>query len=210
MVMLNSGVSASSLIANLQLENDIALPISNATYTQWLNELQQLLYREIIKEPKKATGANQTAAGLFDLSTLTIATDEATVEFEDVYKVFITTGGSSEIPTELVKMSLDMADAIPYIYFKENNKLGFRPKETSWETIIIYYHVRPKLVAITAPDTIGTGNIMVPHEFLDIVTAKLRGEAYRLTNEDIIAANWLNVYNQRLSDLRTWCESKRG
>ena len=50
---------------------------------------------------------------------------------------------------------------------------------------------------------------MLPYEFLDMVKAKLRGEAYKIANENSIAANWLNDYNAILMDFRAWVETKR-
>ena len=51
--MFNSGISASSLIADLQNEVDIAPPISNASYVMWLNSLEHILYTEFIQEQKQ-------------------------------------------------------------------------------------------------------------------------------------------------------------
>ena len=48
--MFDSGISAKALIAELQSEVDVALPIANSTYATWLNSLQWLLYSAIIKE----------------------------------------------------------------------------------------------------------------------------------------------------------------
>ena len=48
--MFDSGISAKALIAELQSEVDVALPITNSTYATWLNSLQWLLYSAIIKE----------------------------------------------------------------------------------------------------------------------------------------------------------------
>lgn len=51
-------------------------------------------------------------------------------------------------------------------------------------------------------------NIMVPVEFIDLVKAKLRGEAYKLVNEDGIAAKWLNDYNMLLETFKAWVFDK--
>ena len=49
---------------------------------------------------------------------------------------------------------------------------------------------------------------MVPYEFIDIIKAKLRGEAYKLANEDALAAKWLQDYNAQLQDFAAWVQDK--
>ena len=49
---------------------------------------------------------------------------------------------------------------------------------------------------------------MIPLEFIDLVKAKLRGEAYKLVNEDGIASKWLNDYNILLETFKLWITSK--
>ena len=55
---------------------------------------------------------------------------------------------------------------------------------------------------------IDNSNVMVPLEFIDLVKAKLRGEAYKLANEDDIAAKWLNDYNILLETFKAWISEK--
>ena len=49
---------------------------------------------------------------------------------------------------------------------------------------------------------------MLPVEFIDLVKAKLRGEAYKLANEDNHAAKWLNDYNTLLETFKAWIADK--
>ena len=53
-----------------------------------------------------------------------------------------------------------------------------------------------------------TDNVMVPLEFIDLVKAKLRGEAYKLANEDVLSAKWLNDYNILLENFKMWISEK--
>jgi len=72
-------------------------------------------------------------------------------------------------------------------------------REKAVEEMVIVYLVRP-IVKTTAV----SGNVMVPYEFIDLITAKLRGEAYKLCNEDAVAAKWLNDYNALLESFKQW------
>ena len=49
---------------------------------------------------------------------------------------------------------------------------------------------------------------MLPPELIDLAKAKLRGEAYKLANEDGLAAKWLNDYNVLLETFKVWIQSK--
>ena len=49
---------------------------------------------------------------------------------------------------------------------------------------------------------------MVPMEWLDLVGAKMRGEAYKIANEDGLSAKWLNDYNTQLEYLKIWAAKR--
>jgi hypothetical protein len=73
----------------------------------------------------------------------------------------------------------------------------------------IVHIVKPALVTVTSHGNISEGvNVMVPIEFIDLVKSKLRGEAYKLANEDALAAKWLNDYNTLLETFRAWITEK--
>lgn len=74
------------------------------------------------------------------------------------------------------------------------------------KNIKVIYFVRPELID---EKNYTAKKVMVPVEFIDLVKAKLRGEAYKLMNEDAFAAKWLNDYNVLLEDFRAWVEDKR-
>lgn len=52
-------------------------------------------------------------------------------------------------------------------------------------------------------------NVMVPVEFIEMVCAKIRYEAYMLCEEPQVAANWLNVFNSQLEDFKTWHDMQK-
>ncbi|MCK9477995.1 MAG: hypothetical protein M0R40_00650 [Firmicutes bacterium] len=196
--MFDSGIAASAFVSGLKNEIDIALPISNKTYIEWLNALEQLLYTEFIREQCKIILANETE---IDIESVTVPAEENNIRFEDIYTVFVD-------DVQLMKSTIVNPDIFVGIYYKQGKKLCVKT-ETVPEEIIIYYFVKPALKTVNASDVIQTGNVMLPYEFIDIVGAKLRGEAYKLANEDANAAKWLNDYNALLESFKAWALSRQ-
>ena len=193
--MFNSGIKVTDLIEQINSEADIALDIPNKSYVQWLNSLQQLLYTEIIKEQKKVVLEPPFDSSLIEMSDLA-ESGEGKPRFEDIHAVY-----SGE--TQLIKSTVASGYIFPYTYYKISDKLGFRADANKPLTII--YFVKPELIN---PEDIGGSVVMLPIEFIDLVKAKLRGEAYKLANEDALAAKWLNDYNIHLETFKAWIASK--
>lgn len=179
--MFNSGIKTSDLISELKEEVDIAVPIDDSLYTNWLNSLERLLYREVIKEQKIGNGKDLQA---FD--------DEVT--FEDIHAVYV---GN----TQLIKSTAASGVIFPDTYYKEDNNLVINTEKDG--DIKIVYFVKPKLKSKGDDSYVN-----MPIEFIDLVKAKLRGEAYKLANEDILAAKWLNDYNILLESFKMWINEK--
>jgi hypothetical protein len=193
--MFDSGITASSFVAGLKTEVDIALSIANSTYVMWLNSLEQLLYSEFIKEQKAVSIATPPADTIpITNAALDPDTGESRIRFEDIHTVFAD-------GVQLEKSTLNSGSVFPDTYFKNGNDIGYNREDV--EEITIVYFVRPALITLTE-ETIGAGNVMLPYEFLDLVKAKLRGEAYKLVNEDDTAAKWLNDYNVLLENFKAW------
>lgn len=194
--MFDSGISAKDLVEELKTtEVDIALDIPDKTYGQWLDALQQLLYTDIIKEQKKITIASP-ASNPISLDGLEGA-GENKIRFEDVYAVY-----AGDV--QLKRTNLTSGAIFPDTYYKDNNCLGYNTKLTP---ITIVYLVKPALVT-TSHGNVSDTKIAVPVEFIDLVKAKLRGEAYKLVNEDNIAAKWLNDYNVLLETFKMWISAR--
>ena len=116
--MFDSGISASTLVSDLKGEVDIAIPIPNRTYIDWLNALEQLIYTEIIKEQKAIVVTQEDMTNPFDLSTPTLDTGENAIRVDDIHTVY-----ADDI--QLIKSTLTSGTIFQNTYFKENNKLGY-------------------------------------------------------------------------------------
>lgn len=198
--MFDSGISVKNLVDELKTtEIDIALEIPNATYVSWLNSLQQLLYTEIIKEQKKTT-LQGTILNPISLSLIIKEADEETPIFEDIYAVYAD-------GVQLIKSSLTSGVIFPNTFFKDHNSIGFNVTQPITEMTIVHI-VKPALVDVPENDEIPDANVRVPIEFIDLVKSKLRGEAYKLANEDALAAKWLNDYNILLETFKAWITEK--
>jgi hypothetical protein len=202
--MFESEISVKNLVEELKnTEVDIALDIPNATYVSWLNSLQQLLYSEIIKEKRKIV-ADSLTDGKISISSDDITSGEIKPRFEDIYAIYVKRDGYD---TQLIKTNFSSGTIFPNCFYKDGNDIGVNVEEPAGEITVIY-NVRPKLIAVGENDEIDDSKVMLPDEFIDIAKSKLRGEAYKLANEDGIAAKWLNDYNVLVETFKAWISTK--
>ena len=113
--------------------------------------------------------------------------------FEDIYAIY-------DGKIQLIKTSLTSGDIFPYTYYKNGNDVGISASGNGEYRVI--YNVRPKVKTNTE------SNVMLPIEFIDLAKAKLRGEAYKLANEDALAGKWINDYNVLLENFKAWVDDK--
>jgi hypothetical protein len=140
----------------------------------------------------------------FRLSSIPVSSNESFPRFEDIHAFYIGT-------KQLIKTTLASGEIFPNTYYKYNDKvIKYRCKrsDTYNNSERVIYYVRPALVNVDDNDNIIDVNVMVPVEFIDLVKSKLRGEAYKLVNEDGIAAKWLNDYNVYLETFKAWINEK--
>lgn len=198
--MFNSGIKAKDLIAQIVDEADVAYPISNQNYIQWLNALEQLLYTEVIQEQGEIEFTGDFNSPIA-IDTLDVPDGENAVRFEDIHAIYAD-------KTQLIESTVASGVIFPDTYYKIQNNIGLNLKNTPEKLKIIYY-VRPALKTVDTSDNISEENVMLPVEFIDLAKSKLRGEAYKLANEDSIAAKWLNDYNVLLETFKVWLSGKQ-
>ena len=135
------------------------------------------------------------------LSLIMTDNGENTPRFEDIHAVYAD-------GVQLIKSTLASGVIFPNTFYKNNNNIGYHTQCPIQEMTIVHI-VKPALVTVTSHGNISEGvNVMIPIEFIDLVKAKLRGEAYKLANEDALAAKWLNDYNTLLETFRAWITEK--
>ena len=210
--MFDSGVSVKDLVAELNTEVDIALDIPNATYVQWINSLQQMLYTEVIKE-QYSNIFNGFVVDLsspyieIPMSSFVVPLNEEPPRFEDIYAVYVKYTDNTEV--QLIKSTVASGVIFPNTFYKSNNNLAVNIDTVKTpEEIKVIYIAKPALVTLNTHKNINDANVMVPVEFIDLVKAKLRGEAYKLANEADLAAMWLNDYNILLETFKAWVAEK--
>ncbi len=195
--MFDSGIKVSSLIEQIKNEADIAIPITDEIYVLWLNALEQLLYTEVIQE-QGIIKLDDVSNGVIDIDTLDVPKGENVIRFEDIHTIY-----AGE--TQLIESTVASGVIFPNTYYKIGNNIGLNlEKEFNGQVKVIYF-VKPEL---NTTDNISTKNVMLPVEFIDLSKAKLRGEAYKLANEDALAAKWLNDYNTLLETFKAWITDK--
>ena len=132
-----------------------------------------------------------------------ISVDDSTEcmpRFEDIHAVYAD-------GMQLIKSTLTSGVIFPNTFYKDNNDIGYNATPLPTNFTIVYI-VKPALVTVNNVDEINDANVMLPVEFIDLAKAKLRGEAYKLANEDSLAAKWLNDYNILLETFKAWISEK--
>lgn len=203
--MYDSGVSAAEFVAQIRNEADISFPVPDASFYRWLTAIEQLIYSELINEQKTCVLdciANGYEYGRFPLSDIGVSDDEAAVEYRDIVKVY------AEYGDTIVELTKGGAVS-NYVFYDKNIYCGsgsdvwYSTVEADMpDCIAVIYRVRPAI------KTDGTYNVMFPVEFLELVASKLRGEAYKLSNEDGLSAKWIASYNMELDNFKTWVSQR--
>lgn len=195
--MYNSGISVKQFVEQLEDEISVSANITKESYIQWINTVEQTVYSEIIRELRRISLTSDLSSPV-SLNTAYHETDEESLIFDDIHKVY---ADDVELaPTTLVSGYRFNENA----YWRENNNIGYRLDDgTTAGVLDIYYHVRPKLKSISSVDD-DNDTIRLPPEWIELVAARCRGEAYKLGDADELAAKWLNDYNVALGNFKIW------
>lgn len=196
--MFRSGIKAANLIEDVKNEVDVALPIENRLYTQWINTVEQMLYTEIIKEQHDFVLPYPTD-NMIDLSSVGTAYNQSPIRYEDIYTVYCDN-------VQLIHSTLTSGKIFTDTYYRCDDKLCIN---SSGDNVRVVYFIRPALKSVDKNDGVQDAEIMLPTEFVELIKTKLRGEAYRIMNENTLAANWLNEYNALVENFKIWVAGKQ-
>ena len=195
--MYRSGVTVGELIAELQSEVDIAGTVPASAYLRWVSSLEQLIYADLLLFER---GADLEAHdGFLDLSLLTAGEGERGVTFDDLRKVYL---GGEEL-TRAGRIGAYQFDEEKSLYYPDGD--GVRVSvfgDGEADTYHVIWRVIPAVKN-------GEGEeVLLPYPWLDMVLSYLRGEAYKVANDDAQAAKWLGDYNTRLASFREWAAKR--
>lgn len=199
--MYDSKIKAISLIRRVAAECDISPDIQDEFCSIVINKVEQFLYTEILKEYVKTeflyiNVENDT----IPFVSIAPKTGAANVEYDDIIKVFAD-------GNELAKGGIISAHDFPekdFFYTDYEGNLCLTLNDAP-EKIIIIHRLRPIL---KNHDNVTDLSIAVPVEFVDMVEARVRGECYKIANEDGLAAKWLADYNTQLESFKMWADKK--
>lgn len=194
--MYDSGVKCSDFINSIIGEADISIEIQSDSWYRWLNTVEQFIYTEILDE--YASTEIDYASDSVTLSTLTVPYGCDSVNYDDVIAVY---ADGVQVEKSGIKGVMNFSDKNLY-YTDYNGNLVLSLTEAP-NKITVIYRLRPILKTET-----GNNNVAVPAEFLDMVSARLRGEAYKIANEDGLAGKWLADYNTQLESFKVWAEKR--
>lgn len=206
--MFDSGITVKKCIEIIKNEIDITTPYEDDVYLRFINEVLQLLYSEIIKEEYLSKYTESDTINVSKKQTIldnfpVLSNIHRSIHFEDITKVYVN-------DILLSKSTISNVGIFPNIYYKlfdgTNNMIGFAIKEEAEEAneydIKIYYNAVPVIYATFNYNDV---NIPLPYEWLSLITSKVKGEIYKLVNEDNQAAKWLNEFNNQLESFKIWC-----
>ncbi len=196
-MIYSSSYTGASLVESVKTELEVIPLPADSAFTRWLSSLEQLAWSEVIRMKRVARVITEN--GKLALGTITVPQDEDAVCAADVCAVYI--------------------DGVQAMHGTAEESFLFSPETAVWhrdgereiavsgvregaEAAVVYF-VRPeRRLTLTAA-------VALPDEFIELAASRLKGEAYRAANEDVLAAKWLSDHNQRLEAFQNWCDRRR-
>lgn len=193
--MYKSGMTAQKLFEILRGDVDISIAIDDNLLLLWLNALQQMLYSEIVREQRVSSIFGEGDAVPY--SQLARAEDESMPEARDIIGVFADNVEAQRVSGGIGRILHGERPA----WYDGGSAICMMLPVPAREVQVAHV-VRPATATIT-------DEVCVPPEFLPMVLSRLRGEVYRVSNEDGLASKWLADFNVELETFKVWCASHR-
>ena len=204
-VLYDSAVTTADFILGLRDELDIASIIPDSAFIRWLNTVEQTVYTELIREMRSVHLTVDYVDGdtpSFSLSDIVPSDGEDPVIFDDILKVYVD-------GIELDRVSL--ISGVPFdnlgMYYIDGGRVMVKTLVPASEVTVIHV-VRPVKKAVENGE-LPRETVKLPAEWLEIAASRLRGEAYKLANDDNLAAKWLNDYNLYLEQFKVWLKKNK-
>ena len=170
-----------------------------AVYRSVLNEAIGRLYTELVREEAEVTAS--PVDGVISLASLSLPQDNAPLREEDILRI---RKGTQQIHRLAPHHFPLVQSEDGNFYTVQNKKILFTPSYTG-HTVHVTYLRRPLLY-----DRNNEARALpIPDEYVPMIRAKLRGEMFKLANEDSLAAKWLGEYNATLPAIAAYCEKAR-
>lgn len=204
--MYESAVTTADFINGIKDEIDIASVVPDSAFVRWLNTVEQTVYTELIREMRLVHMAVDYVDGgdtpAFYLSDIVPHDGEGQVIFDDIVKVYVD-------GIELDRVSLIGGTVFDNLgmYYMDGSLVRVKTIVPATEASVIYV-VRPQKKALTGAE-LPAETVKLPAEWLEIAASRLRGEAYKLVNDDNLSAKWLNDYNTCLEQFKVWLKKNK-
>lgn len=187
--MYQSSITVGTLIDSVKESMGLYTDIDRAFYRDTLNECLAVLYREVIDE--RAHARVKSVEGRIAYKTISVPLGQATPGAIDIRGLIYQDIPLQYLPPDKFPLVVT-ADGNFYTLMEDG--IHLTPTRSTTE-LHVMYTVRPQRYG--AGDEGAT--VPFPNEYLSLLRAKLRGEAYKLANEDGFAAKWLGEYNHTLA-----------
>ncbi len=188
--MFDSGKSVKDVIDMIKSSLDIEGSISDDLFLFWVNEVEQLLYSEMIRE----YGIIEVEDAEFPYNL------PSEIRFEDIYRLYI-----DDIEYEKATPNSIFECTFYKIWDTENkcDVVYVVPATDFPSKLKIIYIKRPPI------KTEVNEKVMLPIEWLKIIISYCKSMAYKEYNDFIMANNWIAEYNAYVQDFQVWIASKQ-
>ncbi len=198
-MIFTSSTTAKLLIDDVMEDLGLYEPPARADFYKFFNECLTRLYTEVICHCSSVEMT--TANGFITYNDLMVKAEQS-VSGADICAVAVKSPFNPIMRATPFTQKL-LTSTTP-CYVCEKDRITFN--STTRQTYLIFYTYRPSTVTAGNESTL---QVALPAEYHNLLRAKLRGEAYKLANEDDLAAKWLGEYNLLLEDFCRYVAVKK-
>lgn len=187
--MFQAAITVGTLIDSVVEGMGLYTEIDRAAYRDVLNECLATLYIDVIDE--RAVCIAKSVEGVITYKSITVPTGQSAPRAADIRAVLYRDRPLQYLPPDKFHL---VVTADGDFYTLKADGIHLTPTRSTTD-LQVSYTVRPQRY--------GAGDegaaVPFPNEYLSLLRAKLRGEAYKLANEEAFAAKWLGEYNNSLA-----------